>query len=299
MSQTPFAALILAGRRRAGDPVAAAGGRTCKAFVEVGGRPMIEHVVDALERSGRVNHIAISLSDDADILSEAPGLAARIERGDIARIAAADSPSGSVADALALMPAGTPLLVTTADHPLLTPRIVSDFLAAAGRTGADLAIGLTRIAPARQAYPRVRRTKLKMRDGQYSGCNLFAFMGPDAGKVATFWRRAEEHRKKPWRLAWSIGPADLLAYALGRLSLEGAMARVGRLLGGVRIRPVILAHPHANTDVDSVEDLTLVRQIFDQRAGVRTAPQAAARTISRKDVPEAGERTAAKKAAAG
>jgi hypothetical protein len=66
-------------------------------------------------------------------------------------------------------------------------------------------------------------------------------------------------------VAGVLGWSGLLAYALGRLTLPAALGRVsGRL--GLRAGAVILPFPEAAVDVDSVEDLQLVRAVVESRS---------------------------------
>ena len=53
ISETPFTAIILAGDRTSGDPLAEAAGVACKSLVPVGGRPMVLRVLDSLEMDGK------------------------------------------------------------------------------------------------------------------------------------------------------------------------------------------------------------------------------------------------------
>ena len=110
--------------------------------------------------------------------------------------------------------------------------------------------------------PDTRRTYLKLADGQWSGCNLFWLATPEALNVIRLWRRLEADRKRPWRMAMTLGPATLLAYALGRLTLADAAARLGRLAG---VTAAIVPSPYgqAAIDVDKPADLDLVRTLVD------------------------------------
>lgn len=261
MSEAPLAALILAGSRSDSDPVAAAGERSCKAFVPVAGQPMLARVIDALEASGRVGRITVVLDAAAPLASEAPELASRMADGGIQRIDPEPTPSRSVLRAFATLPTDTPLLVTTADHPLLTADMVADFIDDALKSDADACAGLAPTALIDDAYPQARRTRLRFRDGGRSGCNLFLFRGPRARNVLSFWARMEARRKRPWRLALALGPITLAAYALGLLTLEGAMRRLGHK-ADARLHAVILRQPEAAIDVDTLADLRLVETIL-------------------------------------
>jgi hypothetical protein len=116
----------------------------------------------------------------------------------------------------------------------------------------------------RAAAPQTRRTYLKVRDGAYSGCNLFLLRNERALGAVRLWRRVEDHRKQPWKIALLLGPWMLVRYALGLLTLDDAVACLGRK-----------AHAHAcavrtpfglaAVDVDKPADLDLVREIMERR----------------------------------
>jgi GTP:adenosylcobinamide-phosphate guanylyltransferase len=259
----PFTALVLAGSRGASDPVAAAAGLPQKCLVPAGGVPMLCRVLDTLAASPSIGRIFVTLQDPSAIAGD-PELRRRL--GDRVSLVPGDTtPSLSVAAAIAAMPDPFPLLVTTADHPLLTPQIVDHFTTAASASGADVAAGLTSSGILLASYPDSKRTWLRFRDERYSGANLFALLTPEAMAAVRFWRRVEADRKKPWRIARAFGLGSLLAYGLGLLTLEAAMRRVSRVLG-CEARAIALPFAEAAIDVDKPADLALVETILARRA---------------------------------
>ncbi len=254
MIATPFTALVLAGRRGGEDPVARHCGVEHKCLATVGGVPMLTRVLDALAASPGVDRIFVVLEDPAilDRLSNIPPCTA---------LPGAATPSSSVLRALGEVEAGLPMLITTADHALLSAAIVEHFLAAARATAADVVAGLTAADVIRSAYPDTQRTYLRLRDAHYSGANLFALMTPEARRAVAFWRRVEHDRKRPWRMIRAFGLGPLLAYLLGRLTLDGAMARASAIIGA-RVAAVRLPFAEAAIDVDKPADLELVNAII-------------------------------------
>jgi molybdopterin-guanine dinucleotide biosynthesis protein A len=257
----PFTALVLAGSRGATDPVAAAAGLPHKALVPVGGRPMLLRVTDTLRRCPEIGRIVLCL-EDPSLLERLPELAGPVAAGQIATVPAAPSPARSVLAALKQVPEPLPLLVATADHPLLTPAMVRHFLGALGDADAAAAVASESVIAA--AYPQTQRTYIRLRDGAYSGCNLFAFTAADAAAAAEFWTRVERYRKQPWRLFAAAGPRTLLAFLLGRLDLVAAADRLSAMLG-LRVRVVTMPFAEAAIDVDKASDLALVEKIFASR----------------------------------
>ena len=137
-----FTALVLAGSRGASDPVAAAAGMAQKCLVPAAGQPMLCRVLDTLLRSDSVGRIYVTLQHPEQIAGD-PELRRRLDGGRVVLLAGDRTPSLSVKAALAEILEPYPLLVTTADHPLLTPEIVDHFTRAATATGADVAAGVT------------------------------------------------------------------------------------------------------------------------------------------------------------
>ena len=62
-----------------------------------------------------------------------------------------------------------------------------------------------------------------------------------------------------------LGWWAVIRYRLGLLSLEEALAKLGKRLG-LRMRAVILPYANAAIDVDSIADLMLVKGSLEQAA---------------------------------
>ena len=243
-------ALVLAGSRPGTiDPVAAAEGVSHKALVDVGGMPMLARVLRALRAAG-IEHIAVS-ADAPEVLSLAYALGAT-------PIPPGHGPSASVAAGFATI--GPPLLVTTADHALLRPQWIADFIADTPGH-ADVAVLLARRAQVEAALPGTRRTWLRFADGAWSGCNLFLLNTSKAAAAITTWEAVEAERKRPWKIAARLGVGTLATYLAGRLTLAEAIARLGQRVG-VEAAVVAARDGLAAIDVDKQSDLIQVRQIL-------------------------------------
>ncbi len=81
----------------------------------------------------------------------------------------------------------------------------------------------------------------------------------------SFWRKMEQHRKRPWRLAAGLGIWTLLRYLCGRLPLTGALAQLSRRTG-CQVQAVLLDDPAAAVDVDTEADWALAQAIIAGRA---------------------------------
>jgi CMP-N-acetylneuraminic acid synthetase len=261
--QQRFTALVLAADRGPDDPVAGASGVPCKSLAPIGGIPMIYRVLNALEASREVD--AINLCGPPEtIVDQTPDLRNLIELGKVKWYANQATPSTSTYHVLASLPEEVPVVLTTADHALLDPRIVDHFCSRARDTDCDVVAGIARHEAVVLAYPETRRTATRLADGAYCGCNLFAFLTPRARRAADFWRRVEARRKNPLRVIGILGWAAVVRYLTGRLSLQEALDRMSQRLG-FKAGAIILPFAEAAVDVDSIGDLELVEKIISRK----------------------------------
>ncbi len=256
-----WTALVLAGQRPGLDPLAQAFGAPLKALIEVGGEPMLARVVRTLLDTPGIARVVVLAQEHAALIAH-PRCT---WLGSEPRVGFAASGAGiaaSVAACAGRAAAPWPVLVTTADHPLLTPAMVAAFLAGAG--DADVAFGVVERRVVLAAYPANRRTWLRFRGGAWSGANVFALRGDRARAALDLWAGVERDRKSGWRLLLQLGPGLLIGAALRVLSLEAATARLGRRLG-LTARAVALPFAEAAIDVDKLSDHALAEAILRAR----------------------------------
>lgn len=226
---------------------------------------MLERVLLTLVSTPCIGDIVISI-DRPDLLDSFPSIVKlRAEQNErIAVLRSADSPSRSVLEALAEGAPEQPVLVTTADHALLSVEMIEHFLGEAEHRGADVTVALVAETTLVERFPESVRTYLPFRGERYSGANLFAFLTPRARKVALFWTRAESFRKQPWRLVLTFGVSALVLFLLRRLDLAEAFRRVSATIGA-RVEAVEMPQAEAAVDVDKISDLQLVNRILAER----------------------------------
>ncbi len=250
-------AILLAGDRGEGDALASSENVELKAFIDIHGRSMIDHVAQTLVDTD-MQDIIICLPDSIDLHTQAPLTDSLLSKKRAIRMNQAEGPVESVMNGLNMTKGNPGVLVTTADHPLLTRETLRTFI---NQTQDGVSVGMVPLDLVRQKWPKSKRTALKFSDGQYSGANLFFFKGPDAKNILSFWKNLQKHRKNPISMAARIGFGPLFAYLCGRLSLEDTFEAIGKK-ANVTIKPIILNDPYAAVDVDKPEDLELVREIW-------------------------------------
>ena len=258
MSEAPrWTALLLAGSRPGGDPFAASLGSIHKALIPVAGEPMVLRPLRTLLASPEVRHVRV--------VSQVPEpVTAVIPADPRVSIARSQSTIAGTLSALCADP-GTrfPILVTTADHALLTPAMVAEFTASAAEC--DIAVAFVESQPLLARFPHAQRTWLRFGNGKYSGANLFALNSPRAALAIKEWRSVEQDRKKGWRVLLQLGLPLFLGAVLRVHDIHQTAANLGRKLGIV-IKPVVMSDPLAAIDVDKPADHVLVEEIIAGRA---------------------------------
>ena len=256
-----WTAIVLAGQRPGIDPLAAAFGEKAKALVRIAGRAMLDRVLDAVLATPFVARVVV--------LGQSP---ARLRRGaatvfrDDARIAWIEASAG-ISESLRGVVGGAaapwPVLVTTADHPLLTREMLESFVGRIQAAGGDedVAVAMVESATILARYPETKRTWLRFRDGAWSGANLFTLRGPTAIRALDLWSEVEQNRKRPIRLFWRFGPLFTLRALTRSIGLADALARVGGRFG-VKARLIPLDYAEAAIDVDKPSDHALAEAIL-------------------------------------
>lgn len=240
-------AIVLAGGGlEPGLPAGAAN----KAFLEIAGRPLLAYVVDALRRAPSVAQIAVAGPGPA-VGAAAAGILTVPDKGTI---------MDNVVGAMEALRAAAPVLVIASDIPLLTPRVVEDFLAACAKDSADFHYAIVPQDAIERAYPGARKTFVRVAEGTFAGGSVMRVNPAVVDRVRTFVDRVIAARKKPWLLAQVFGWSIVMKFASGRLTIGEMEARVTELLG-ITARAVIRSDPELALDVDvgKPENLEIIR----------------------------------------
>jgi GTP:adenosylcobinamide-phosphate guanylyltransferase len=249
--------LLLAGSRPGGDPLTRSLGVDYKPLLPILGEPMLLRPLRALLQVAQVDRIRV--------LTQQPQRLADVVPAD-ERITVEQS-EPTIAASLQRICADPdtrfPLLVTAADHALLTPEMVEEFIAGSG--ACDVSVGFVSRSNMLSRFPDAQRTWLRFGRERYSGANLFALRTPAARIGIERWRSVEQDRKKGWRVLLQMGLPLFLGAVLRVRDLHATARGLSRSLGIV-IKGVVLSDPMAAIDVDKPADYSLVNDILSGRA---------------------------------
>jgi hypothetical protein len=264
MADTRYTALVLAATRGgARDPLAQAGDVSHKAFIDLAGKPMLRRVVAGVIDSGRVGRVIVSIEREA--MDEARQVLAGLEeRVPIVYTPSRDSIGVSVAAIDQAFPDALPMIITTGDNGLHTGEIVRSFCDQLDGVDADGALGLTDARHVLERYPDGARAFHRFRDGQFSSCNLYAFLTPKAFGGAAIFNGGGQFGKKPKRLIGAFGIIAYLIYKSRLLKVRAFLRVLSRAIG-VKAAPVFLPFAEGPIDIDRMSDWQLAERIIRER----------------------------------
>jgi CTP:molybdopterin cytidylyltransferase MocA len=247
-------AVILAGSANTGK-LKECSPATNEALIDIGGRYMVEYVVEVLARMPEIHRIIIvgPVSDLAPLYGDNSRI--RLTEGGSTVIESLKQ-GVKMADC---RENSSGVLVVTADVPLITEEAIRDFLSACGDRSADLYYPVIPQQVSEQKYPGVKRTYVRLKDGCFTGGNIALLNVGILDRVAS---QAEEFvrlRKKPLAMCRLIGFRFIVKYLLGQLSIRDAEQRVCQMLNFTG-KAVISRYAEIGVDVDKPCDLEMARQ---------------------------------------
>lgn len=259
IEQRPLRLVVLAGHGlgpEGVDALAERFGEKHRCLIPLAGRPLIAHVLQTAAQHPRVASLSVCVEREAfdpiwDVLTRLPG------RGSVALVEARSDIAESVRAAAEDWDG--PLLVTTADHALLSTESVDAM--AEMLDGCDVAFALARRDAVEAAHPKALRSYIALRDGDFATCDLYGMASARFVDAVDVFRGARIGGRESSRILRAIGVVGLVMIKLGLESLSGAVVRASRRLG-LRVRAVIMADGTQAIDVDNDRTYAIVRDLL-------------------------------------
>jgi len=215
---------------------------------------MIQYVIDGLRQSKEVGRIVIvAPPGELEPHVRGEGLEFVPSTGDIV---------DNIVRATRILPQDEQVLIATSDIPLITGEIVDGLIALCRRTEADVYYPIVERSIGERKYPHVKRTYVSLREGVFTGGNLFLLNPRIVEKAAPRARKFLQYRKNPIKLASLLGFSFVVRYLLFKnLRLQEVERKASEVLD-VRGAVVICPWPEVGIDVDKPSDLQLARAVL-------------------------------------
>ena len=226
-----------------------------EALIIIGNYPMIYYVYSALRAIPSIKNIVVSGPVDAlrSILPKEDRLFF-VEGGENA----IESFSHAV-DTLQGVGISKMVMVIPTDVPFITPEAIRDFLTRCENTEADFYYPITRKEVNESKYPGVVRTYVRLKDGIFTGGNLFLLRSRLIPACLEMGLKLIQRRKNPLAMAKLFGMSLVWKYLIGRLSIQMAEKRFYQVVG-IRGKGIISSYAEVGVDVDKPDDLRLAQE---------------------------------------
>lgn len=245
-------ALVLAGGLNLG-PLRKVSSARYEAEIKIAGRPMIDYVVMALQSVPALEKIVVVCGENILSESEKRKVTAVIQPG--------KTMLESLNNGLQALDTEKPVLVLTADIPLINKEAIEGFLNRCKEKEADVYYSVVPKEVNDRKYPGVQRTYVKLKEGIFTGGNVVLLSPWVIRNHMDILNKAISYRKKPLQLCFLLGWKFLFSLFLGRLTIKQIEARVSKMLK-FKAAGVISLFPEVGIDVDKPSDLQLVNKVL-------------------------------------
>jgi GTP:adenosylcobinamide-phosphate guanylyltransferase len=246
------AALLLAGAENSG-PLKELSQARNEALIEINGKPMISFIIDTLQRIPDIHRILI--------------VGPKLELGIIYPELEIIENHGSIIDNLSrgleALRDEEFILILTSDIPMITEKAIIDFLERCQQSDGDFYYPVNSKEVSERAYPGVKRTYVRVKEGVFTGGNIFLVRTEAAILSLPKTKEFIAMRKKPLKLVAMLGITFVLRFITKTLTIRAAEERVSKILG-LRGKAVISPYAEIGVDVDKPEDLMLAQEALKE-----------------------------------
>ncbi len=246
-----FDVLVVAGGKNDGA-LKQISNKEYESLIEIDGKPMVQHVIDAVKKVQEINDIVIVgpeelknvTENEYNIITPKGRMINNIKRG------------------IEGLNNDNHILIITSDIPLITPEIIREFLQKC-KEEKKFALFYPVISKEinLKRYPEVERTYVHLNEGVFTGGNLvlvspYIIQGP-----LDWYNRILSLRKKPLKMSKMLGFKFIVKFIFRKLSISEVEERTSEIIGH-ECKALILDYPEIGFDVDKPSDLKIMREKY-------------------------------------
>jgi GTP:adenosylcobinamide-phosphate guanylyltransferase len=254
------AVILASGKPDEADPLLEYAQAQKKPLIKIAGKEMVRYVVEAIagsSRIGRVFIVGLSPEDGVEF-------AVSVEYVEAAG-SMLDNTVAGIERVVEVDPDVEPVVISSADIPLLTTEMVDHFIDTCLETDHEVYYTIVEKSTMEARFPGSGRSFVPLRGGSFAGGDLhMAKVSAIQGNLPLA-RQALEARKNVWQQVRLLGVGTLIKFAFRRLTVADAERVASRALG-CQGRAVITPYPEMGMDVDKPHQLDMVRAILESRS---------------------------------
>jgi GTP:adenosylcobinamide-phosphate guanylyltransferase len=233
-----------------------------KGLLSIGGKPMVEWIVDALKAADSVHEVAV-------VVPTAENLGHWADKVDKLVVSDGSFVENVLAGVRAFR-VERPLFIATGDIPALLPSAIDDFVGRSIGSGAEVTYPLIRKEDMLAQFPGSERTFVKIAGGPVTGGNV-ALVTPEVVERNTeIAQRLFDTRKNALQMARVLSVGFVLRLATGRLRVKDVEERLGRLLNA-KCAAIFTEHASIGADVDKPIDVVVTERVLSSTESGRNS----------------------------
>lgn len=246
-----FDALIVAGAKNNGA-LKDYSDKEYESLIEIAGKPMVQHVIEAVENVDEINNIVIvgpekinqKIDSHYKIIEPEDVLINNIKKG----IDALNNDHH--------------ILIITSDIPLITTKNIEDFIKKCKlEKEHDLFYPVISKDINLDRYPEVDRTYVHLKEGIFTGGNI-VLVSPDIIQGPLDWYdKILNLRKKPFKMSQMLGFKFIIKFIFRQLSIKEVEKRISKIIGH-KCKALIVEYPEMGFDVDKPSDLKMMKEKY-------------------------------------
>ncbi|NLB52578.1 MAG: NTP transferase domain-containing protein [Syntrophomonadaceae bacterium] len=151
------------------------------------------------------------------------------------------------------------ILIMPTDIPFITREAIEDFIKHCEKSQSDFYYPLTSKETNEKAFPGVKRTYVRLKEGVFTGGNLFMVKTQLIDTFLDLALKLVIRRKNPLAIARLFGLGLVWKFITGTLSLLAAEKRFHQVTG-IKGKAIISTYAQIGVDVDKPSDLDLAQE---------------------------------------
>jgi molybdopterin-guanine dinucleotide biosynthesis protein A len=224
-----------------------------KAMLEIGGKPMVQWVLDALGGAKQVeNVVLIGLAEESGVTCSKPLYYIPNHNSMIENLLA------GINKVIQINPSTPQALLVSSDIPGITSEMVDWEIDTCLQSDVDLCYTVVKREVIEARYPASKRTFTKLKDMEVCGGDMNVVKTSVATANTEIWERLVATRKNPVKQAAIIGYDTLLLMVFRRFTLDQAVKNVAARLH-MTGRAIVCPYAEVAMDVDKPHQLEMIR----------------------------------------
>jgi GTP:adenosylcobinamide-phosphate guanylyltransferase len=246
-----FDALVVAGAKNTGA-LKDYSNKKYESLIEIAGKPMVQHVIEAVENVNEINDIVIV---GPEKINQKTNSKYRIIKPEDVLI-------NNIKKGIDALNHDHHILIITSDIPLITTKIIEDFINKCKlEKRHDLFYPVISKEINLEKYPEVERTYVHLKEGIFTGGNM-VLVSPEIIQGPLDWYdKILNLRKKPFKMSQMLGFKFIVKFIFRQLSIKEVEKRISNIIGH-KCKALIVEYPEIGFDVDKPSDLKMMKEKY-------------------------------------